>query len=65
MDHVKEAILAHWGEKCAEYEPQCHCCIAWLQYEAANHALNDLYDLAARYDELLAHHWAKMSEVSP
>ena len=63
MDYLKEAVIAHWGDKCSEYEPQCHCCIAWLQYETAIRALTDLHDLAARYDQLLEHHMTKMAEV--
>ena len=52
MDHVLEAIIAHWGERCAEFEPECHCCKAWQQYDALESAADDLCDLAARYDEL-------------
>jgi hypothetical protein len=30
---IKEAIAAHWGEKCADYVKGCPCCDAWRQFE--------------------------------
>ena len=32
-DYIAEAITAHWGERCPDYEPQCACCAAWAQYD--------------------------------
>ena len=33
-DYIAEAITAHWGERCPDYEPTCTCCAAWAQYDA-------------------------------
>ena len=33
-DYIAEAITAHWGERCPDYEPRCACCAAWVQYDA-------------------------------
>ena len=62
-DYITEAITAHWGERCPDYEPQCACCAAWAQYDAlkaceANsspstaEALRVLTDAVGRYLDL-------------
>ena len=33
-DYIAEAITAHWGERCPDYEATCACCAAWAQYDA-------------------------------
>ena len=33
MNLVEEAITAHWGEKCDDYEQGCPVCDAWREYE--------------------------------
>ena len=38
-DYIAEAITAHWGERCPDYEPTCTCCAAWAQYDALKTAL--------------------------
>ena len=30
---ITEAITAHWGERCPDFEPDCPCCKAWAQYD--------------------------------
>lgn len=66
MDYVREAVVEHWGERCSDFEPECFCCKAWAQYDQLVQAENDLYDLAARYDQLLEHLNSVMkSVVSP
>ena len=43
MSKVEEAIIAHWGERCADTEPGCPCCDAWIEYDAIRaNALRDL-----------------------
>ena len=33
MNLVEQAMTAHWGEKCDEYEQGCPVCDAWREYE--------------------------------
>lgn len=33
MNLVEEAMTAHWGEKCDDYEEGCPVCDAWREYE--------------------------------
>lgn len=37
-DYLAEAITEAFGERCADYEPDCHCCRAWRQYDAIDPA---------------------------
>ena len=32
-DYVALAIQQYWGHRCKEYHPECHCCLAWKQYD--------------------------------
>lgn len=34
MSKVEEAVIAHWGERCADTMPGCPCCDAWIEYDA-------------------------------
>lgn len=31
---IEQAIIAHWGTRCKEYEPGCPICDAWAEYDA-------------------------------
>lgn len=42
MSYIAEAITEHWGEKCPDFHPDCHTCLAWKEYEV----------LKAKTDEL-------------
>lgn len=33
-NYIAEAITEAFGERCPDYEPGCHCCEAWKQYDA-------------------------------
>lgn len=33
MNLVEQAMTAHWGEKCDDYEEGCPVCDAWREYE--------------------------------
>lgn len=32
-DLIAEAITSAFGERCPDYEPECHCCKVWKQYD--------------------------------
>lgn len=32
-DQIKEAITAHWGERCKEHETGCPVCDAWAEFD--------------------------------
>lgn len=32
-DLIAEAITAHYGERCPDFEPECWCCKAWASYD--------------------------------
>lgn len=53
MSYIAEAIVAHWGEKCPDYDPGCFACLAWKEYE-------DLKAKAANmdYKNILEHYIA-------
>jgi len=33
MNLIEQAMTAHWGEKCDDYEEGCPVCDAWREYE--------------------------------
>ena len=33
MNLIEQAMTAHWGEKCDDYEQGCPVCDAWREYE--------------------------------
>lgn len=41
---IEEALIEHWGERCAEFSPGCKCCEAW----------NDFFLMKAENAELRA-----------
>lgn len=47
-DLVAEAITEAFGERCPDFEPECHCCKAWAEFdrittlEAENTALRQI-----------------------
>lgn len=32
-DLVAEAITEAFGERCPDFEPECHCCKAWAEFD--------------------------------
>ncbi len=32
-DLLVQAIIGYWGERCADTDPDCPCCQAWLAYD--------------------------------
>ena len=32
-DLIAEAITEAFGERCPDFEPECHCCKVWKQYD--------------------------------
>ena len=45
MNLVEQAMTAHWGEKCDEYEQGCPVCDAWREYDnlvTDNQVLNQM-----------------------
>lgn len=61
MDYLKEAVIAHWGDRCDTFEPECHCCKAWAEYDDIVELDREFYELAARYD-VLAERVLQMAE---
>lgn len=43
INFCRDAITEHYGDKCAEFDPGCHCCLVWRAFEAlvADKALLD------------------------
>lgn len=33
-DLIAEAITEAFGERCPDFDPDCHCCKVWAQYDA-------------------------------
>lgn len=33
MTDIEEAITEHWGKRCPDFDPNCHCCKAWAEYD--------------------------------
>lgn len=45
MNLVEQAITAHWGERCDDYEQGCPVCDAWREYDnlvTDNQVLNQM-----------------------
>jgi hypothetical protein len=34
MNLIEEAMVEHWGRRCPDFEPECACCKAWLEYDS-------------------------------
>lgn len=50
---AREYLAGHWGEKCAEYDCDCPCCVAWQLFEELGHVAYDeeVYKIVEReYD---------------
>jgi hypothetical protein len=37
---LAEAVEFYWGERCLDYEPTCHVCVAWAQYDKIKNLTN-------------------------
>jgi hypothetical protein len=37
---VAEAVEFYWGERCPDYEANCHTCMAWAQYDKFKNLTN-------------------------
>lgn len=33
-DLIAEALTDYYGPHCRDFEPECHCCKAWAQFDA-------------------------------
>jgi hypothetical protein len=33
-EKILEAVEAHWGERCPDFDPECACCRAWAEVDA-------------------------------
>ena len=33
MNRIEEAMTAHWGDRCDDYEQGCPVCDAWREYD--------------------------------
>lgn len=33
MSLIAEAIIEAFGERCPDFDPECHCCKAWAEYD--------------------------------
>ena len=33
MNRIEEALTAHWGDRCDDYEQGCPVCDAWREYD--------------------------------
>ena len=75
-DLVAEAITEAFGERCPDFEPECHCCKAWAEFDRittleaelqkAREALSELerYVSMECYDQWLPEGHAKTSRLS-
>lgn len=34
VDYIAEAIEAHYGPRCPDFDAECACCLAWERYDA-------------------------------
>lgn len=41
MSAIHEALLEYFGERCADYEPECVVCQGWAEYDAVVNALQN------------------------
>ena len=60
-DYTAEAITAHWGERCPDYEPQCACCAACAQYDALKNGAKNAYRKASAACDKIAGDWRMYS----
>ena len=44
MNRIEEALTAHWGDRCDDYEQGCPVCDAWREYDnlVAQKAFTDI-----------------------
>jgi hypothetical protein len=38
MKQIEEAIEAHWGDRCPDFDADCACCQAWAEYDRLSSA---------------------------
>lgn len=55
-DYIAEAIEEAWGERCPEFNPECHCCRAWKQYDDLKASASRAKDLAQDNERLRWRH---------
>ena len=49
MNKLEEAMEAHWGKRCPDYEQDCPCCEAWDEYDEMKITIMDYNE---REDEM-------------
>lgn len=50
-DYIAEAIEEAWGERCPDFDAECHCCRAWKQYDDMLASLAETLEVATRNEE--------------
>lgn len=48
-DYIAEAIEEAWGERCKEFSPVCHVCLAWKQYDDLLASLETMTGIAETF----------------
>ena len=33
-DYIQDALKDYIGDRCPDFDPDCHCCMAWVQYDS-------------------------------
>ena len=54
MDKLKEAVEAHWGERCDEAAEGCPICDAWAEYDGVMLRLEEADSLKDAAQNVLA-----------
>lgn len=44
MSYIEEALTECFGEKCLEFDPECHLCKTWAEYEGLKSDITRLSD---------------------
>ena len=50
-EKVIEAVEAHWGERCPDFDADCACCQAWAELDAFQAQAARIAELTAERDE--------------
>lgn len=53
MSYIAEAITEAFGDRCPDFEPGCHCCRSWAEFDALSGARNAALEEAAKTVELI------------
>lgn len=50
-DYIAEAIEIAFGQRCEVFNPHCHLCRAWKQYDDLRSSLAETLEVATRNEE--------------